>query len=119
MDQSSFRWGGARRRWSVWTSEIDFVEGVADNRAAVLGIAVHELLVELVNPCQEILLRFRNRIENSIFESGHGRLAPGGTGEDGQPGNDRAPAAAGAGASRPRAHVTDGRRLPGGNRRGP
>src|SRR5262249_46647722 len=61
--------GLAGSRRLVRPAQIQPVQCVAHHNTAMLGVTVHELLVELLDPLQEGLLRIRTRIDVAIFVS--------------------------------------------------
>ena len=75
VDQSLHRQRRRRIGRRVGTSQIKLVQFLADHIAAMLGIAIRELAIQFVNPFQECFFGCRNWLQDSIFVSGHGRLA--------------------------------------------
>src|SRR5581483_3711963 len=63
------RRAGVGRR--VGATEIEFVQGVADYVAAVLWVAIDELLLEVIDPGEEGFFRGGYWGENTILVSGH------------------------------------------------
>jgi hypothetical protein len=47
------------------------MQGISHHQAAVLRIAIRELLIQAVNPRQECLLGSGRRRQRAIFVSGH------------------------------------------------